>query len=318
MREKYESLSVAVLKDLAKSRGIKNLSGMKKQDLVEAMLAEDEREKQEKQEAAKKVEVAEPQAKAAPHRRMKREDAKNAEAAEEAKESVKEESTASATAATTNQADDSMKNLDSGITANVILEVMPDGYGFIRCENYMPGENDVYVSPSQIRRFNLKTGDIIRGPKRPKTQSEKFSAISFLETVNGTYEGIGCMISMDNDNNIVVISVFDDGPAKKAGLQEKDIITQVDGKDYSNKTSNDLSEYVKNRKKNTVELTIKRGNDLKKITIKRNRVEVPSVTSKVIEQETKKIGYIDISVFSSVTYEQFKKFRKKRDSSFNY
>lgn len=138
------------------------------------------------------------------------------------------------------------------------------------------------------------------------TYSNKKDTTNFLETVNGTYEGIGCMISMDNDNNIVVISVFDDGPAKKAGLQEKDIITQVDGKDYSNKTSNDLSEYVKNRKKNTVELTIKRGNDLKKITIKRNRVEVPSVTSKVIEQETKKIGYIDISVFSSVTYEQFK------------
>lgn len=45
--------------------------------------------------------------------------------------------------------------------ANGILEVMPDGYGFIRCENYLPGENDVYVSPSQIRRFNLKTGDIL-------------------------------------------------------------------------------------------------------------------------------------------------------------
>ena len=190
MREKYESLSVAVLKDLAKSRGIKNLSGMKKQDLVEAMLAEDEREKQEKQEAAKKVEVAEPQAKAAPHRRMKREDVKNAEAAEEAKESVKEESTASATAATTNQADDSMKNLDSGITANGILEVMPDGYGFIRCENYMPGENDVYVSPSQIRRFNLKTGDIICGNTRIKTQQEKFSALLYVTTINGYHPSV--------------------------------------------------------------------------------------------------------------------------------
>ncbi len=190
MREKYESLSVAVLKDLAKSRGIKNLSGMKKQDLVEAMLAEDEREKQEKQEAAKKVEVAEPQAKAAPHRRMKREDAKNAEAAEEAKESVKEESTASATAAATNQADDSMKNLDSGITANGILEVMPDGYGFIRCENYMPGENDVYVSPSQIRRFNLKTGDIICGNTRIKTQQEKFSALLYVTTINGYHPSV--------------------------------------------------------------------------------------------------------------------------------
>ena len=49
-----------------------------------------------------------------------------------------------------------MMSLDSGITANGILEVMPDGYGFIRCENYLPGEHDVYVSPSQIRKFNLK------------------------------------------------------------------------------------------------------------------------------------------------------------------
>ena len=192
MREKYESLSVVVLKDLAKSRGIKNLSGMKKHDLVEAMLAEDEREKQEKgkQEASKKVDVEEPQAKAVPHRRIKREDTKNAETAEEAKESVKEEGTASATAATANQADDSMKNLDSGITANGILEVMPDGYGFIRCENYMPGENDVYVSPSQIRRFNLKTGDIICGNTRIKTQQEKFSALLYVTTINGYHPSV--------------------------------------------------------------------------------------------------------------------------------
>ena len=52
--------------------------------------------------------------------------------------------------------------------ANGILEVMQDGFGFIRCENYLPGENDVYVSPSQIRKFNLKTGDIIKG--RAKAQ----------------------------------------------------------------------------------------------------------------------------------------------------
>lgn len=51
-----------------------------------------------------------------------------------------------------------LSNLDSGIQAEGILEVMPDGYGFIRCANYLPGENDVYVSPSQIRRFGLKTG----------------------------------------------------------------------------------------------------------------------------------------------------------------
>ena len=60
-----------------------------------------------------------------------------------------------------------LAELDSGIEANGILEVMPDGFGFIRCENFLPGENDVYVAPSQIRRFNLKTGDIISGNRRP-------------------------------------------------------------------------------------------------------------------------------------------------------
>lgn len=77
------------------------------------------------------------------------------------------------------------KELDSGIEASGILEVMPDGYGFIRCENYLPGENDVYVAPSQIRRFGLKTGDILRGNKRVKTQQEKFSALLFVRSING-------------------------------------------------------------------------------------------------------------------------------------
>lgn len=76
-------------------------------------------------------------------------------------------------------------NLDSGNMANGILEVMPDGYGFIRCENYLPGENDVYVSPSQIRRFNLKTGDILVGNIRIKTQNEKYSALLYVQSVNG-------------------------------------------------------------------------------------------------------------------------------------
>lgn len=78
-----------------------------------------------------------------------------------------------------------ISSLDSGEMANGILEVLPDGYGFIRCANYLPGENDVYVSPAQIRRFNLKTGDILCGNIRIKTQGEKFSALLFVSTVNG-------------------------------------------------------------------------------------------------------------------------------------
>ena len=75
--------------------------------------------------------------------------------------------------------------LDSGQMANGILEVMQDGFGFIRCANYMPGENDIYVAPSQIRRFGLKTGDIIVGNIRVRTQGEKFSALLYVKSVNG-------------------------------------------------------------------------------------------------------------------------------------
>lgn len=105
---------------------------------------------------------------------------------EKAEEPVETQENQTASAA----ADDTMMSLDSGITANGILEVMPDGYGFIRCENYLPGEHDVYVSPSQIRKFNLKTGDIVCGNTRIKTQQEKFSALLYVTTINGYHPSV--------------------------------------------------------------------------------------------------------------------------------
>ena len=153
MREKYESLALTDLKEIAKVRGIKSTSTMKKADIIESMLALDEKEKAEKAESESK------QAEEKPVQRSF--EPRNSEPREINKE------------------------LDSGITANGIIEVLPDGYGFIRCENYMPGENDVYVAPSQIRRFNLKTGDIVCGNTRVKTQAEKFSALLYVKSVNG-------------------------------------------------------------------------------------------------------------------------------------
>ena len=76
-------------------------------------------------------------------------------------------------------------NLDSGENANGILEVMNEGYGFIRSDNYLPGDRDIYTSPQQIRKFGLKKGDIIGGPIRTKTQGEKFSALLYIKHVNG-------------------------------------------------------------------------------------------------------------------------------------
>ena len=157
MREKYESLSVAVLRDLAKSRGIEGISAMKKADLVEAMLALDEKEQAAKAEKQEKAED------------------KPAEKTERVEK---------------NNPEDTLSSLDSGVTANGILEVMSDGYGFIRCANYLPGENDVYVSPSQIRKFNLKTGDIVCGNTRIKTQQEKFSALLYVSSVNGFHPSV--------------------------------------------------------------------------------------------------------------------------------
>ena len=124
MREKYESLSAVVLRDLAKARGLKNISGMKKSDLVDLMVAEDERQGREENTKQREQTPQREQAQQRPAREPR-----------ETREG-KGESTA---------ADETISNLDSGIMANGILEVMPDGYGFIRCENYLPGENDVYV-----------------------------------------------------------------------------------------------------------------------------------------------------------------------------
>lgn len=203
MREKYESLSLAVLRDLAKARGLKKISTLKKGDLIERMLEEDEKDAAAKQETVREESEKQPVRKAKPGRpRMAKNDIEKAEKQEntEAEKSGDKVSASSgknedesAEKEQSNQktseeeAIDIRKDeasLDSGEQANGILEVMPDGYGFIRCENYLPGENDVYVSPSQIRRFNLKTGDIIVGNKRIKSQGEKFSALLYITTVN--------------------------------------------------------------------------------------------------------------------------------------
>ena len=76
-------------------------------------------------------------------------------------------------------------DLDSGETANGILEIMPDGFGFIRCENYLPGDRDIYVAPAQIRKFGMKTGDILEGAIRTRTQGEKFAALLYIKKING-------------------------------------------------------------------------------------------------------------------------------------
>ena len=140
MREKYESLSLAILRDVAKNRGIKGTSTMRKEAVIDAMLEADEKA------AAERVKTQ---------------------------------------AAETGKSVSDLEQLDSGQTITGVLEVMSDGFGFIRSDHYLPGDHDVYVSPAQIRRFNLKTGDIVTGNTKVKTEREKFSALLYLKDVNG-------------------------------------------------------------------------------------------------------------------------------------
>lgn len=238
MREKYESLALADLKGIAKARGMKGVSTMKKAQLVEAMLAQDEKDKAAKQSSSAGTEQSgrqeEKQQEGRAYTERKQEERTYAERKPEERtygekkpeerryterkpeerrysygerkpeeRRVEERGTeerrpvpAAGSEAHARPVQNIDRNavydmntfppeLDSGQEANGILEVMPDGYGFIRCANYMPGENDVYVAPSQIRRFGLKTGDILVGNKRTKTQQEKFSALLYIKTING-------------------------------------------------------------------------------------------------------------------------------------
>ena len=150
-KERYESLALQSLKEIAKKRGMKGISTLKKADLIEALLKKDEEDA---------AQAASQNTGKAPKTEPKKPDAPIVHKNEFASE------------------------LDSGQIANGILEVMPDGFGFIRSANYLPGENDIYVAPSQIRRFNLKTGDIVKGNIRIKTQGEKFGALLFVKSVN--------------------------------------------------------------------------------------------------------------------------------------
>ena len=168
MREKYESLALLDLKSIAKARGIKGTSIMKKAEVVNAMLELDEKENAQNASKESNLDVA---------AAVKRE---NPDSSKAETENVGE---GEKVIARKNPAD--LSELDSGIEASGILEVMPDGFGFIRCENYMPGENDVYVAPSQIRRFNMKTGDIVTGNTRIKKETEKFSALLYVKNING-------------------------------------------------------------------------------------------------------------------------------------
>ena len=215
MREKLETLSLANLRELAKANGIKSVTVMRKAELIDKLIEIDEKSKAEKE----KEKQQENTANTKPVRQVDYRYNERGDNASSQSETifVREQQSQGynqqrlqgyAGQAKKNSGSYSSQNnfnqphqgnarqnndvsgqhsqeADGIVPASGILEVMPDGFAFIRCDNFLPGENDVYVSPSQVRRFNLKTGDILKGKRKLASQTEKYGPLVQLESVNG-------------------------------------------------------------------------------------------------------------------------------------
>ena len=184
-REQYESLPLAELKEIAKARGMKGTSAMKKKDLIELMLERDqEAETQKAKESLEQPAQHHPAKGEHTERHEKRERGERQERADRSERTERSDRTERGERQERQQTQD-MANLDSGQVVTGILEVLGDGYGFIRSDNYLPGENDIYINPAMIRRYNLRTGDILCGNVKVKAQTEKFAALLYLKSING-------------------------------------------------------------------------------------------------------------------------------------
>ena len=180
------------------------------------------------------------------------------------------------------------------------LSKFVDTYYAIKDNYYGELDNEKLVD-SAIKGMISAVGD------EYTSYSDTDDADNFKQTVSGIYEGIGCTVGVNLDNKIVVVDMFKDSPAEKAGLKVGDIIIKIDGEDFVGKSSTDMSNYVKFSKNSKVVLTIIRDEETMELDVERKKIEIPYVSGEVITKDDMKIGYIDISLFSSTIYDQFKR-----------
>lgn len=132
------------------------------------------------------------------------------------------------------------------------------------------------------------------------------SSTNFNQTLEGNYEGVGIEVTLDN-NKVKITKVFADTPAKKAGIKVGDYITKVNGESVEGKSLSDVVSLIKNAKNKEVEITITRDNQEKAMKVTRTTVDMPYTSSKVYEENGKKIGYLKIEMFSNNITKQVKK-----------
>lgn len=173
-----------------------------------------------------------------------------------------------------------------------------DAYDTIT-DNYYGDISKEELVDSAISGMVSSVGDIYTSYSDTDTTSK------FDEIVNGTYEGIGCVIQQ-SETDMKIITVYDNSPAEKAGLKVDDKIIKVDDIDISTTTASKLGDYIKSEANDKITMTVIRGEEEKVVTLSREKIEIPVVNAKTFESNGKKIGYLQISIFSSVANKQFK------------
>ncbi len=195
--EELKKLTLFKLRDLAKEAGIKSVTKYRKSELIEKLVQKSV-VKEEKEKDKEKVEVETPEesdkTEEVEESKVQDEKLKERRKYEKPKpEMINTEKTDRTTGhghmdlsdVNVEKRERLQEILQGSETAEGILELIENtGYGFLRLENYLPSQRDIYVSPSQIRRFNLKTGDKIRGKVRTPKESEKFQALLYVQAIN--------------------------------------------------------------------------------------------------------------------------------------
>lgn len=208
-KKRYQSLPVKTLRELAKARGIKGMSAQKKAVIIDAMLELDAREAEAEAARVSEAKVvsadvsggaedqgareADTVSVSSPSENNQTSPTKRVPKTEETEQAAPYEAAKTESSTGEEKREEKRDKSvyvpgaipgDQGNTVRGLLEIMTDGFGFLRSANFLPGEEDVYVSPSQIRRFNLKTGDMVEGNKREKAQGEKYGALIYVSRVN--------------------------------------------------------------------------------------------------------------------------------------
>lgn len=182
-----------------------------------------------------------------------------------------------------------------------------DVYDVITSNYYGEVDEDELIE-SAIEGMVSSVGDVYTSYNDVKTTGD------FDQLVEGIYEGIGCTITM-RDEQVVVVEVYNNTPASKAGLKADDIIKMVDDKNAAEIGTSNLANYIKNEVNGEIKMVIERDGEEKTLTLERGKVEIPSVTTEIYEKNGKKIGYMRISIFSSVTTKQFEKALKELEEA---